>query len=123
MFQSVHKKCFCKKLLRIIHLSVLNIVGQESFFKAFIFIFNTVVSNNVMYYSLGFDGSLGLMVSQNDLEHVFQPSKSGKYVQNKSSSIMAYIVYFCNPVTVIKFELFLECRLGNEVLVGYYTIA
>ena len=76
-----------------------------------------------MYFSVGFKRSLGLTVSQEDLEHVFQSQKSGEYVQNKASSIMAYSVYFFNPRTVIKFVLCLECRLGNEILVKYYTIA
>ena len=62
------------------------------------------------------------MLSQKDLEHIFQSYKSEIYVQNKSPSIMAYIFCFCNPLTVIKLVLLLEYRLGNEGLVGYCTI-
>ena len=93
-----------------------------NFINTFIFIFNMVVSNNLMYFPLGFKRCSGLILSQKDLEHVFQPKFWGKYVRNESFSIMSYVVCFSNPMTVIIFELFLKCPLSNEIFVGYCTI-
>ena len=117
------KKCFCKKLIRISHTICFKYSLSRVFLKSDIhFYFNIVVSNNVIYFPLGFIKCSVLMLSQKDLEHIFQSYKSEIYVQNKSPSIMAYIFCFCNPLTVIKFVLLLEYRLGNEGLVGYCTI-
>ena len=70
----LHIELFSRNCFESVILSVLNMVCQESFKnQTFIFIFDIVVSNNVMYFVLWFKRRSRFILSQKELEHIFQP--------------------------------------------------